>query len=143
MLRTMRGYDEYNTILLPPRKPGDKLPQEVTDAYNEQQRKKEAEEKEKAEAVAAAQGEKVAEEAGEGAAPPVIATVPPSTRGEGTKAESDEGDGVKDGENNSELKLIIKFVKKKRLHSVMVDFLLKFLKKSVYQVTNAFSCLNN
>ena len=144
MLRTMKGYDEYNTILLPPRKPGDKLPQEVTDAYNEQQRKKEAEEKEKAEAAAAAQGEKVEEEAGEGAAPPVIATVPPSTRGEGTKAESDEGDGVKDGENNSELKLIINFVKKKkRLHSVMVDFLLTFLKKSVYQATNAFSCLNN
>ena len=143
MLRTMKGYDEYNTILLPPRKPGDKLPQEVTDAYNEQQRKKEAEEKEKAEAAAAAQGEKVAEEAGEGAAPPVIATVPPSTRGEGAKAESDEGDGVKDGENNSELKLIINFVKKKRLHSVMVDFLPTFLKKSVYQATNAFSCLNN
>ena len=143
MLRTMKGYDEYNTILLPPRKPGDKLPQEVTDAYNEQQRKKEAEEKEKAEAAAAAQGEKVEEEAGEGAAPPVIATVPPSTRGEGGKAESDEGDGVKDGENNSELKLIINFVKKKRLHSVMVDFLPTFLKKSVYQATNAFSCLNN
>ena len=143
MLRTMKGYDEYNTILLPPRKPGDKLPQEVTDAYNEQQRKKEAEEKEKAEAAAAAQGEKVEEEAGEGAAPPVIATVPPSTRGEGAKAESDEGDGVKDGENNSELKLIINFVKKKRLHSVMVDFLPTFLKKSVYQATNAFSCLNN
>ena len=87
MLRTMKGYDEYNTILLPPRKPGDKLPQEVTDAYNEQQRKKEAEEKEKAEAAAAAQGERVAEEAGEGAVPTVIATVPPSTRGEGAKAE--------------------------------------------------------
>ena len=128
MLRTMKGYDEYNTILLPPRKPGDKLPQEVTDAYNEQQRKKEAEEKEKAEAAAAAQGEKVAEEAGEGAAPPVIATVPPSTRGEGAKAESDEGDGVKDGENNSELKLITNFVKKKRPHSVMVDFLSTFFK---------------
>ena len=124
----MKGYDEYNTILLPPRKPGDKLPQEVTDAYNEQQRKKEAEEKEKAEAAAAAQVEKVAEEAGEGALPPVIATVPPSTRGEGAKAESDEGDGVKDGENNSELKLIVNNVKKKkRLHSVMVDFLLTFL----------------
>ena len=110
----MKGYDEYNTILLPPRKPGDKLPQEVTDAYNEQQRKKEAEEKEKAEAAAAAQVEKVAEEAGEGALPPVIATVPPSTRGEGAKAESDEGDGVKDGESNSELKLIINIVKKKK-----------------------------
>ena len=122
MLRTMKGYDEYNTILLPPRKPGHKLPQEVTDAYNEQQRKKEAEEKEKAEAAAAAQGEKVEEEAGEGAAPPVIATVPPSTRGEGGKAESDEGDGVKDGENNSELKLIINIVlKKDRIMSWLIS----------------------
>ena len=122
MLRTMKGYDEYNTILLPPRTPGHKLPQEVTDAYNEQQRKKEAEEKEKAEAAAAAQGEKVEEEAGEGAAPPVISTVPPSTRAEGAKAESDEGDGVKDGENNSELKLIINIVlKKDRIMSWLIS----------------------
>ena len=100
MLRTMKGYDEYNTILLPPRQPGEKLPQEVIDAYNEHQRKKEAEDKEKAEAAAAAQGEKVVEEAGEGSAPPVIATVPPSTAGEGVKAGSDAGDVAKDGKEN-------------------------------------------
>ena len=97
MLRTMKGYDEYNTILLPPRRPGEKLPQEVVDAFNEQQRKKEAEEKEKA--AAAAQTDKVAEEGGEGAGPPVIATMPPSSSGaRGTgKAGSDVGEGVKDG----------------------------------------------
>lgn len=94
----MKGYDEYNTILLPPRQPGDKLPQEVIDAFNEQQRKKEAEEKEKA-AAAAAHAEKVAEEGGESVRLPVIATVPPSTslaRDVG-RAGSDVGEGVKDG----------------------------------------------
>ena len=97
----MKGYDEYNTILLPPRQPGDKLPQEVIDAFNEQQRKKEAEEKEKAAAVAAAaaQAEKVAEEGGEGAGPLIIATVPPSISGarDVGRAGSDVGEGVKDG----------------------------------------------
>ena len=101
MLRTMKGYDEYNTILLPPRQPGGKLPQEVIDAFNEQQRKKEAEEKEKAAAAAAAaaQAEKVAEVGGESVGLPVIATVPPSTslsRDVG-RAGSDVGEGVKDG----------------------------------------------
>lgn len=92
----MKGYDEYNTILLPPRQPGGKLPQEVIDAFNEQQRKKEAEEKEKA---AAAQAEKVAEVGRESVGLPVIATVPPSTslsRDVG-RAGSDVGEGVKDG----------------------------------------------
>jgi len=97
----MKGYDEYNTILLPPRLPGDKLPQEVIDAFNEQQRKKEAEEKEKAAAAAAAasQAEKVAEEGRESTAPPVIATVPPSSSGarDAGKTGSDVGEGVKDG----------------------------------------------
>ena len=101
MLRTMKGYDEYNTILLPPRQPGDKLPQEVIDAFNEQQRKKEAEEKEKAEAAAAeaALAEKAAEERGDSTAPPVIAAVPPSASGDrdAGKAGSDAGDGAKDG----------------------------------------------
>ena len=100
MLRTMKGYDEYNTILLPPRQPGDKLPQEVIDAFNEQQRKKEAEEKEKAAATAAAaQAGKVAEEGGESTGLPVIATVPPSISGarDVGRAESDVGEGVKDG----------------------------------------------
>ena len=27
----MRGFDQYNTLLLPPRLPGDKLPQELLD----------------------------------------------------------------------------------------------------------------
>lgn len=30
----MKGYDEYNTILLPPRAPGDRLPQELLDYYD-------------------------------------------------------------------------------------------------------------
>lgn len=96
----MKGYDEYNTILLPPRQPGEKLPQEVVDSFSEQQRKKEAEDKEKAEAAAAAQKEKAAEEGGEGAAPPVISTVAPSTAGEGAKAGSDVGEGAKDGKDD-------------------------------------------
>ena len=33
ILRLMKGYDEYNTILLPPRPPGEKLPQELLDYY--------------------------------------------------------------------------------------------------------------
>ena len=118
----MKGYDEYNTILLPPRQPGDKLPQEVTDAYNEQQRKKEAEEKEKAEAAAAAAAlaEKAAEEREDGTAPPVIATVPPSTSGEkgGGKAGSDVGDGAKDGKEIVHafgLQLVIIFVSSEKL----------------------------
>ena len=34
VLRLMRGYDEYNTILLPPRNPGEKLPSELLDFYD-------------------------------------------------------------------------------------------------------------
>lgn len=102
MLRIMKGYDEYNTILLPPRQPGEKLPQEVTDAYDEQQRKKEAEEKEKAEAAAAAaQLEKTeGDESGEAGAPLVISTEPLAAREEGTKAGSDLGEGTKDGKRH-------------------------------------------
>ena len=37
----MRGYDEFNTILLPPRSPGEELPKELFDAYNEMRQKKE------------------------------------------------------------------------------------------------------
>jgi hypothetical protein len=33
MLRLMKGYDEYNTILLPPRPPGEKLPPELLEFY--------------------------------------------------------------------------------------------------------------
>ena len=87
----MKGYDEYNTILLPPRQPGDKLPQEITDAYNEQQRKKEAEEKERA-----------VEEGVEGV-PPIIATQLASASGEreGGRSGSDVGEGAKDGKGVS------------------------------------------
>ena len=35
----MRGYDQYNTLLLPPRLPGDKLPQELLDADEEERRR--------------------------------------------------------------------------------------------------------
>lgn len=41
----MPGYDEYNTILLPPRNAGDKLPQEFYDYYDEQLKKLEEDEK--------------------------------------------------------------------------------------------------
>jgi len=34
ILRLMKGYDEYNTILLPPRYPNEKLPQELLDYYD-------------------------------------------------------------------------------------------------------------
>ena len=36
----MKGYDEYNTILLPPRPAGSDLPKELIEAYNEMRRKK-------------------------------------------------------------------------------------------------------
>ncbi len=35
----MTGFDEHNTILLPPREPGGKLPPELTDHYEEQMKK--------------------------------------------------------------------------------------------------------
>ena len=104
MLRTMKGYDEYNTILLPPRQPGDRLPQEIMEAYHEQQRKKDAEEKEKAEAASAAaagQADKPAVEETEGTSgPPAIAKLPPTASGarDGGKAGgSDVEEGGKDG----------------------------------------------
>ena len=34
VLRLMRGYDEYNTLLLPPRGVNDKLPHELLDFYD-------------------------------------------------------------------------------------------------------------
>ncbi len=45
ILRVLKGYDEFNTILLPPRAPGDKLPSEIVDYYEELTRKLEEEEK--------------------------------------------------------------------------------------------------
>lgn len=32
-MRTLKGYDEYNTILLPPRAPGDPLPKQLLEHY--------------------------------------------------------------------------------------------------------------
>ncbi|XP_041375521.1 hydrocephalus-inducing protein homolog [Gigantopelta aegis] len=54
VLRLMKGYDEYNTILLPPRPPGDKLPTELLDYYEEQMKKLEEEEAREREAEEAA-----------------------------------------------------------------------------------------
>jgi len=36
ILRMMKGYDEFNMILLPPRQPADRLPQELLDYYDGQ-----------------------------------------------------------------------------------------------------------
>ena len=48
----MKGYDEYNTILLPPRKAGDQLPAELLEYFNEQEKAKEDNEKKRVEAAA-------------------------------------------------------------------------------------------
>lgn len=52
VLRLMRGYDEYSTILLPPRAPGEKLSHELLDYYDEQMKKLEEEERAREEARA-------------------------------------------------------------------------------------------
>ena len=79
MLRNVKGYDEYNTILLPPRQPGEKLPKEVTDSYLEQQAKKEEEEKQQTDSEAKPQANGEAEGTVEGTTvAPDIATVPPT-----------------------------------------------------------------
>jgi len=49
-LRLIKDYDEFNTILLPPRSPSEKLPQELLDFYDEHLRKMEEIEKAKQEA---------------------------------------------------------------------------------------------
>lgn len=91
MLRTMKGYDEYNTILLPPRQPGEKLPLEVIDSYSEQQRKKEADEKAKADAAGS-----MAEGAEEGLSQSIPTIATPSAGQANEKAASVDGD-AKDG----------------------------------------------
>lgn len=48
----MKGYDEYNTILLPPRKAGDHLPRELSEFFYEQEKTKEENEKKRVEAAA-------------------------------------------------------------------------------------------
>lgn len=45
ILRIIRGYDEYKTILLPPRNVGEKLPIELYDYFEDQQKKLEEEDK--------------------------------------------------------------------------------------------------
>lgn len=45
ILRIVRGYDEYNTILLPPRTVGEKLPAEFYEYYEDQLKKLEDEER--------------------------------------------------------------------------------------------------
>ena len=45
ILRIIRGYDEYNTILLPPRNPNEKLPNELYEYFEDQLKKLEEEEK--------------------------------------------------------------------------------------------------
>lgn len=34
----LKGYDSHNILLLPPRTPGEKLPPEVLECYNEQKK---------------------------------------------------------------------------------------------------------
>ncbi|XP_006746825.1 hydrocephalus-inducing protein homolog, partial [Leptonychotes weddellii] len=41
ILRTLKGYDPYNTLLLPPRLPGEKLPPELYEYFKEMKRSKE------------------------------------------------------------------------------------------------------
>ncbi|XP_044902281.1 hydrocephalus-inducing protein homolog isoform X9 [Felis catus] len=41
ILRMLKGYDSYNTLLLPPRVPGEKLPPEVYEYFKEMKRSKE------------------------------------------------------------------------------------------------------
>ncbi|KAL3860158.1 hypothetical protein ACJMK2_010318 [Sinanodonta woodiana] len=55
ILRLMKGYDEFNTILLPPRGVGDKLPQELLDYYEEQNKRLEETEKARREVEEAAE----------------------------------------------------------------------------------------
>ena len=48
----MKGYDEYNTILLPPRKAGDQLPAELSEHFFQQEKAKEESEKKRVKAAA-------------------------------------------------------------------------------------------
>ena len=52
ILRIMRGYDEYNSILLPPRLAGEKLPHELYEFYDEQTKKLEEEERKLKQSIA-------------------------------------------------------------------------------------------
>ena len=66
MLRSVKGYDEHGTILLPPRVPGEKLASELLEHYDELKKAAEEEEKAKAEAAAAAAEAATGQDAAEG-----------------------------------------------------------------------------
>ncbi|XP_071173399.1 hydrocephalus-inducing protein homolog isoform X10 [Mytilus edulis] len=66
VLRLMKGYDEYNTILLPPRNSGDRLPHELLDYYDEQMKKLEESERARKEALEAAEAARKELDDGEG-----------------------------------------------------------------------------
>lgn len=58
ILRSLKGYDSYNTLLLPPRVPGEKLPPEVYEYFKEMKQSKEEQMKAKyLEALAQDNGE--------------------------------------------------------------------------------------
>lgn len=58
ILRSLKGYDSYNTLLLPPRIPGEKLPPEVYEYFKEMKQSKEEQMKAKyLEALAQDNGE--------------------------------------------------------------------------------------
>ncbi|XP_033625714.1 hydrocephalus-inducing protein homolog [Asterias rubens] len=67
VLRSVKGYDEHGTILLPPRVPGEKLASELLEHYDELKKAAEEEEKAKAEAAAAAAEAATGQDAAEGA----------------------------------------------------------------------------
>lgn len=62
ILRMLKGYDSYNSLLLPPRLPGEKLPPEVIEYFKEMKRSKE-------EQMKAKYLESLAQENGENSAP--------------------------------------------------------------------------
>ena len=68
ILRTLKGYDSYNTLLLPPRLPGEKLPPELYDYFKEMKRSKE-------EQMKAKYLESLVQENGESSVP--VAHLPP------------------------------------------------------------------
>ncbi|XP_052816168.1 hydrocephalus-inducing protein homolog isoform X2 [Mya arenaria] len=65
VLRLMKGYDEYNTVLLPPRATSEKLPPELLDYYEEQMQRVEEAEKARREAVEALETQRDGDDDGE------------------------------------------------------------------------------
>ncbi len=68
----MKGYDEFNTILLPPRTTGEKLPAELTEYYEEQMKKLEEAEKARRDAEEAAEQAQREQEEKEGKARSIL-----------------------------------------------------------------------